>query len=176
MCNAWLSFRLRAMDTGNLLIDAQAAFARERRGRRREQALRWLARRPRESRGLAKLDQALGSAPPAGRRALGLCAIPLGTVVGTAESSKAEAFDHRFRPPATNRRRWERLWVAARRGAVLPPIAVYRVGDRHFVADGHHRVSVAKALGMCAIDAEVTVLGRPRATPPERQSSVAAHA
>ena len=150
------------MDTGNLLIDAQAAFARERRGRRREQAVRRLTRRSRESRRLARLDQALGAAPPACRRALGLYAIPLETIVGTAESSKAEAFDHRFRPPATSRCRWEQLWAAARRGAQLPPIAVYRVGDQHFVADGHHRVSVAQALGMCAIDAEVTVLGRSR--------------
>ena len=142
-----------------MLIDAQAAFARERRGRRLEQAARWLTRRSRESRRLVCLDQALGAAPPAGRSAPGLCAIPLGTIVGTAESSKAAAFDHRFRPPAASRSRWERLWAAARSGAPLPPIAVFRVGEQHFVADGHHRVSVAHALGMCAIDAEVTELG-----------------
>jgi hypothetical protein len=35
-----------------------------------------------------------------------------------------------------------------------------RLGDQHFVSDGHHRVSVARALGMAAIDAEVTELGR----------------
>lgn len=57
-------------------------------------------------------------------------------------------------------RRWERLWVAARRGATLPPISVFRLGEEHFVDDGHHRVSVAHALGMTAIDAEVTDLGR----------------
>ena len=146
------------MDTGNLLIDAQSAFARERRGRRREQVVRWLTGRPRESRQLARLDRALGAGPPASRSALGLQAIPLGTIVGTAESSKADAFDHRFRPPATSRRRWEQLWAAARRGASLPPISVFRVGEQHFVADGHHRVSVAHSLGMCAIDAEVTEL------------------
>jgi hypothetical protein len=32
------------------------------------------------------------------------------------------------------------------------------VDGRHFVRDGHHRVSVANALGMMAIDAEVTEL------------------
>ena len=52
--------------------------------------------------------------------------------------------------------------MAARRGAPLPPISVYRLGDRHYVDDGHHRVSVARALGMAAIDAEVTELGRTR--------------
>jgi hypothetical protein len=147
------------MDTGNLVIDAQAAFVRERRGRRRANAVRWLTRGARAACGLKWLDDALGAAPPASRRAIGLRAIPLASIVGTAESSKAQAFDRSFRPPPTSRRRWEGLWIAARRGAPLPPIAVYRVGDQHFVADGHHRVSVAHSLGMSAIDAEVTELG-----------------
>ena len=43
-----------------------------------------------------------------------------------------------------------------RRGEALPPISVYRVGDVHFVRDGHHRVSVARALGRDDIDATVT--------------------
>jgi ParB-like chromosome segregation protein Spo0J len=41
---------------------------------------------------------------------------------------------------------------------------VLQLGERHFVVDGHHRVSVARSLGMSAIDAEVTLLGAsPRA-------------
>jgi hypothetical protein len=40
----------------------------------------------------------------------------------------------------------------------MPPIDVYRVGDRHFVRDGHHRVSVARSLGATRIDAEVVEL------------------
>ena len=43
-----------------------------------------------------------------------------------------------------------------RRGADLPPIDVYRVGDLHFVIDGHHRASVARQLGLNQIDANVT--------------------
>jgi hypothetical protein len=38
----------------------------------------------------------------------------------------------------------------------MPPISVYRIGDMHFVRDGHHRVSVARALGLSHIDAYVT--------------------
>jgi hypothetical protein len=38
----------------------------------------------------------------------------------------------------------------------MPPISVYRVGGLHFVRDGHHRVSVARALGQSTIDAHVT--------------------
>jgi hypothetical protein len=33
---------------------------------------------------------------------------------------------------------------------------VYRVGDQHFVSDGHHRVSIAAATGQQTIDAYVT--------------------
>jgi hypothetical protein len=147
------------METGNLMIDAQTAFVRERRRSRREKVARWLMRRPRECGRLVSLEHALGAAPPANRRPVGLREVPLDSIVGTAEATKARTFDHRFRPPPSSRRRWERLWIAGRRGVPLPPIAVFRLGDRHFVGDGHHRVSVANALGMLAIDAEVVVLG-----------------
>jgi hypothetical protein len=151
------------METGNLLVDAQTAFARQLRRRRRAGTIDWLRRRPRERRRLASLDQALGTTPPSGRRRMGLQAIPLESVVGTAEPAKARVFDSGFRPPHTSRGRWERLWMATRRGASIPPIAVYRLGDEHYVDDGHHRVSVARALGMAAIDAEVTELAAARA-------------
>ena len=42
------------------------------------------------------------------------------------------------------------------RGQAMPPIDVYRIGDMHFVKDGHHRVSVAHALGYRDINAYVT--------------------
>jgi hypothetical protein len=144
------------VETGNLTIDAQTAFAREQRGRRRERATRWLLRRPSSS--LASLDQELVARPPGRRRAAGLQAIPLESIVGTAETAKTRTFDHRFRPAPASRRRWERIWIAGRLGGALPPISVYRLGDRHFVRDGHHRVSVAHSLGMAAIDAQVTEL------------------
>jgi ParB-like chromosome segregation protein Spo0J len=54
------------------------------------------------------------------------------------------------------RQRWERLDLAQRRGVFLPPIDVYRVGDLHFVMDGHHRVSIAVAAGHKTIEAHVT--------------------
>jgi hypothetical protein len=37
----------------------------------------------------------------------------------------------------------------------MPPIDVYRIGDLYFVEDGHHRVSVARALGDTEIEARV---------------------
>jgi hypothetical protein len=54
------------------------------------------------------------------------------------------------------RERWERLALAQRRGESMPPIDVYRIGDMHFVQDGHHRVSIAMATGQTTIDAYVT--------------------
>jgi hypothetical protein len=146
------------METGNLFVDAQTAFDRQRRRRLLEAAVRWLLRRPGEGRRLESLEQTLSPAIPGSRRAVGVQTIPLESIVGTAEPVKAMAFDRGFRAPASSRRRWERLWVAGRRGASLPPISVFRLCGRHFVDDGHHRVSVAHALGMAAIDAEVTEL------------------
>jgi hypothetical protein len=148
------------METGNLMIDAQSAFARERRRRRRGQIARWLLRRPRNACRLESLEQRLGGIPPAAGRTLGLRAVPLASIVGTAEEAKRRAFDGCFRPAATSRHRWERLWMAGRRGAALPPIALFRLGEDHFVIDGHHRLSVAQSLGMAAIDAEVMELRR----------------
>jgi hypothetical protein len=151
------------VETGNLLIDAQTAFARQRRRRRFDKLVSRLRGSTAQ---LRSLEGALGERPPALRRIARLEAIPLCSVVGTAEPAKARVFDGRFRVPESSRRRWEALWLAHRRGAAVPPISVFRVGDHHYVDDGHHRVSVAHALGMASIDAEVTelALGREGAT------------
>jgi hypothetical protein len=37
----------------------------------------------------------------------------------------------------------------------MAPIDVYRIGGLHFVRDGHHRVSVARAHGDAVIEAYV---------------------
>ena len=74
-----------------------------------------------------------------------------------------------FRSSNQVRQRWERLDLAQRRGVAIPPIDVYRVGDLHFVKDGHHRVSVARATGQTTIEAHVTeVLTRMRAASSSR--------
>jgi hypothetical protein len=146
------------VETGNLMVDAQTAFARSQWRRRRARAANWLLRRPPERSRLCSLECDLGPMPPSARRAVGLRTVPLCSIVGTVEAGKARRFDRTFRPPPSSRLRWERLWTAARRGESLPPISVYRLGEKHYVDDGHHRVSVAHALGMAAIDAEVTEL------------------
>jgi ParB-like chromosome segregation protein Spo0J len=90
-----------------------------------------------------------------GERRLGLRIVPLESIVGSVD--RARDFDRWFRPRSgRSRERWERLARAQRRGEAIPPIDVYRVGELHFVRDGHHRVSVAHALGLRAIEAYVT--------------------
>jgi hypothetical protein len=42
-------------------------------------------------------------------------------------------------------------------GAALPPVELVRVEDIYFVQDGHHRISVARAMGQTCIEAEVVV-------------------
>jgi hypothetical protein len=75
--------------------------------------------------------------------------------VGTVD--RGREFDRRFRPTSGRvRPRWERIATAVRKGEPMPPIDVYRIGELHFVKDGHHRVSVAGALGHEVIEAWVT--------------------
>jgi hypothetical protein len=142
--------------TGRVAADAGRAFTRERRRR-------WLdttrGRLPRRGGGepalrLLRDDDAAG----AEQRALGVRAVELGTIVGSTEPDKVRAFDARFRPPAWTAGRWQGIWLARRRGAALPPIEVFRLGGDHYVRDGHHRVSVARALGETSIDADVVEL------------------
>jgi hypothetical protein len=145
--------------TGLLMSDAQHASARLARQRRLAALARRLKRRPADEGQLLHLPDQLEAG--AERRTIGLQAIALDSIVGTTERDKASAFDRCFRPPAWSQGRWQLLWIARCRGTALPPISVYRVDDQHYVRDGHHRVSVARALGDLTIDAEVVQL-RPR--------------
>jgi hypothetical protein len=102
-------------------------------------------------------DRALVRRARPGRR---IREIPLSAINGTAEPSRAAIFDGAFRPAPAARSRWMRIWLAERRGVVLPPVTVVPVGDGYAVVDGHHRVSVAIARGAATIDGAVeTTLG-----------------
>ncbi len=116
------------------------------------------ARRRHPSR-LRYLTEDAGPAGTAARRRLGVQPIAVASIVGTVDPHKAEAFDAEFRPPPYDRGRWSQMCHAVQGGAALPPVSVYRVGVEHYLRDGHHRVSVARALGQTDIDADVTELG-----------------
>jgi hypothetical protein len=137
--------------TGFPTADAQDDFSRARRAQLLAELGRRLRREP-DDVGLIMPVDALGMV---GEVQLGLQTIPLDSVVGTVDRTRD--FDRGFRPTTPRvRGRWQRIAAAQRRGESFPPISVYRIGDLHFVRDGHHRVSVAKSLGRKEIDAYVT--------------------
>jgi hypothetical protein len=109
-------------------------------------------RRGARRRGLAVFDETRRSGPRSGR---GVREIPLDAIAGTTEPNRAAQFDQDFRPAKLTRSRWQRVWLAFHRGAALPPISVVQFGDAYAIRDGHHRVSVAKALGAPSIPAIV---------------------
>jgi UPF0716 family protein affecting phage T7 exclusion len=142
------------------VAESDRQFARLR-GERRRAAVRRRLLGPRaESDRLDYLDEGSGWASTAQRRRRGIESIPIDSIRGTVERDKAEAFDGEWRPPGWSRGRWTLMCLAAQRGTALPPISVYRVDGTHFVRDGHHRVSVLRALGTLEVDAEVTELRR----------------
>jgi hypothetical protein len=144
-----------ARDTGLPSADAQFDFNRARRRRALSQLATMLRREPGDVNHIMPFEEVVRALGRRGERKLGQQLISLDSIVGTVD--RGREFDRRFRPTSQRvRPRWERIASAQRRGEGMPPIDVYRIGDLHFVKDGHHRVSVARALGHKDINAFVT--------------------
>ncbi len=142
-------------ETGFPRADVENDFLRARRRQVLTRLGNRLSREPDDVNLILPFDEVVTALGRKGERSLGLLTIKLDSVVGTMDSGRD--FDRRFRPTSSRvRERWERLALAQRRGEPMPPIDVYRVGDMHFVKDGHHRVSIALATGQTTIDAYVT--------------------
>ncbi|MEU4742042.1 chromosome partitioning protein ParB [Actinosynnema sp. NPDC023658] len=142
-------------DTGFPQADAENDFLRARRRQVMSRLAAWLRREPDDVNIVLPFHEVVESLGQLGERRLGLRVIRLDSVVGSVDRTRD--FDRRFRPTSARvRERWQRLALAQRRGEAVPPIDVYRVGDLHFVEDGHHRVSVAHALGLEVVEAYVT--------------------
>jgi hypothetical protein len=143
------------VDTGFPSSDAQTDFSRARRRQLLGRLARRLRREPDDVNLILPFDEVVAALGNRGERRLGLQTIPLDSIVGTVDRERE--FDRRFRPTSRRvRARWQRIDEAMRRGDSMPPIDVYRIGSMHFVSDGHHRVSVAGAMGLEVIDAYVT--------------------
>lgn len=136
--------------TGNPHIDAEQAFRRAARARRRAALLGTLRRSPAPTLDVVDERDVLRRRARVPR---GVHEIPLESITATLEPARAPQFDRDFRPSSAAQRRWQRIWLAEHRGEHLPPISVVRVGDHYAVRDGHHRVSVARARGAATIDA-----------------------
>jgi hypothetical protein len=87
---------------------------------------------------------------------VGLQKVPIARICGS--EGRAGDFDCDFNPLQNHTQdRWLAIAAARRRGRDLPPVALIQIGDVYFVRDGHHRISVARALGHLTIEATVEV-------------------
>ncbi|NTV63514.1 MAG: universal stress protein, partial [Oscillochloris sp.] len=81
--------------------------------------------------------------------------IPLAAIVGSV--GRYHDFTRSFLPRQdSDQQRWSRVMLATSGMLGLPPIEVYQIGSAYFVADGNHRVSVARQNGAENIQAYVT--------------------
>jgi len=85
----------------------------------------------------------------------GMQTVLIKQIIGS--EGRSADFDAQFYPcQSHSRERWIGVATAWNLGLNLSPIKLVGVEDRYFVVDGHHRVSVARALGQEYIEAEVT--------------------
>src|SRR5262245_24261204 len=105
----------------------------------------WSALRGRSSR-LLDLATAVAGSQILARHAAGLHIVPIQQIQGS--EGRSDSFDAAFHPLQTHTvLRWRSIARAWLDGKILPPVELIRIGDTYFVRDGHHRISVARALG-----------------------------
>ena len=150
-------YQLPVADTGLPQQDAQDDFNRTRRRRALARLSARLRREPSDVNVILPFEEVVAALGRRGEKRLGLKTIALDSIVGTVD--RGREFDRQFRPTSGRvRSRWERINLAQRKGQSMPPIDVYRIGELHFVRDGHHRVSVARAREDSVIEAWVTLV------------------
>ncbi len=141
-------------DTGFPGNDAQDDFLRARRRRVLARLSALLRFEAGDVELMLSFDEVVDALGRVAERDLGIVTIAIDSIVGTVDRGKE--FDRAFRPTSARvRARFEQIAGAQRRGTSMPPIDVYRVGELHFVRDGHHRVAVARAQGREELDARV---------------------
>lgn len=100
----------------------------------------------------------------------GMRAVLIEQIHGTL--GRGEDFDDQFHPLADRSRdRWVTIAMLRLQGHPVDAVRLIQVGDRYFVEDGHHRISVARALGQIVVDAEITVWEFNGTLPWQTQSS-----
>ena len=84
----------------------------------------------------------------------GIQVVPISSIIGS--EGRTADFDMDFHPMSeAARERWVNMAIVYLSRLPLPPIQLIQVGDAYFVRDGHHRISVSRAFGQVAMDAEV---------------------
>lgn len=104
-----------------------------------------------------KLKDLAQIAPTARRRPaqqMGITYVPLHKIVGS--EGRVQDFDRHFNPlNERTRERWVGIIMARSQGVTLPPVELIQAGEEYYVRDGHHRISVAHALGQVDIEAQI---------------------
>lgn len=139
--------------TGRELLELKAfqLFLRE---RRRAVVHRWLSWFSGRSMRMLDLSEVRQRSDERSRSYLGGRAVPIDRIRGS--ENRCDDFDSNLRPLSEhNRHRWTNIAVARLSGGLLPPVELIHVGGFYFVRDGHHRISVARALGERYVDAIV---------------------
>jgi hypothetical protein len=136
-------------------LDAQHDFLRARRQATMSRLGARLRGEPDDVRMSLPYEEVIAALGFVSEHRVGLEVVPLDAIVGTVD--RGRDFDRTFRPTSGRvRSRWEQIAAATRRGESMPPVDLVRIGEIYFVRDGHHRVSVARALGRVDIDGYVT--------------------
>lgn len=92
----------------------------------------------------------------AARAPKGIHNVPINQIRGSV--GRSDEFTPGFRPLKDHtRQRWISVARAWQAGQSLPPVELVQVNDTYFVIDGHHRISVARAMGQITIEANVIV-------------------
>ena len=87
----------------------------------------------------------------------GLQVVPLDRIAGSL--GRSQEFTRAFLPRReATRERWRRVEQLAEGLEGFEPVELYLVGGTYFVVDGHHRISVVRALGGPSIEAWVKEL------------------
>jgi hypothetical protein len=106
---------------------------------------------------LQEMDKVMAGHSTHRQHYAGLQTIALSQVRGS--ESRSEDFDSHFHIRRNHTQsRWISIALARLNGKEMPPIQVIQINNTYYVRDGHHRISVAHALGEQYIEAEVTVV------------------
>ena len=114
--------------------------------------MKWFGRK----RELRSFDEDTAGLTGLGRSSRGVHPIPVDQIVGSV--GRANELRPNFMPILRPHgdERFQTIRALMERGASIPPIEVYKLHDRYYVLDGHHRVAAAHKIGQAALDAVIT--------------------
>ncbi len=135
----------------SLEIYAASLFSREINRARLDALIAWLFGR---SMHLMVLSEIRPYDPSVSRVPLGNRTVPIDRIRGS--ENRCDDYDSNFRPlHDDDRQRWINVAIARVCGCVDTPIELIHLNGFYFIRDGHHRISIARALGEKYIDAYI---------------------